>query len=191
MAYPELQPSLALDILPTHNLCTLALADISFYPPSYVAGTPSYQIYPPNFPSVVVTFTQSSINIYNSNNLNLTCTDDNNLITPLPDGIWRVVQTINPPLNFTNDKSFLRVENLKHQLGLAFLKTDMINCKAGIESEDMKYLMQIWSYIQGAIAASNQCNMVLAMQLYNMASRTLKNYMKENWKSITTRTSWY
>ena len=191
MAYPELQPSLAFDILPTHNLCTIALADISFYPPGITPSTPSYQVFPPNFPSVQLAFDPSSINIYNSNNLNITCTDDSNLITPLPDGVWRVVQTISPPSVFSNDKSFLRVEQLVHQLGIAFLKTDMVNCNIGVENEDMKYLVQIWGYIQGAISASNQCNMVLAMKLYKIAERQLRNYMKGNWKQIATRTSWF
>lgn len=189
--YPEVKPSLAFDIISTYNLTTLALADISFYPVNYDAVNPTYEITPPMFPPISVAFDQRSINIYNSNNLNITCTDSMATLGLLPDGIWRIRQTISPVSTFLNDKSFLRTNNLQVRFGEAFLKTDMINCGAEVGSEAMKYLNQIWGYIQGAIAASNQCNMVLAMDLYRLADRTLKNFMKDNCSAIPTRTSWY
>jgi hypothetical protein len=189
--YPENKPSLAFTELDTHNLITLGLADISLYPSGFNVVNPTYQITPPGFPSVSVTYTKSSINLYNSNNLNLTCVTDRSLLTPLPDGIWKVVQTINPVLDYMNEKTFIRVANLKYQFGLAFLKTDMINCNDQVGIEKMKYLHQIESYIEGAIAASNQCNIVLAMNLYRMADKVLRNFMRNKYDHIPTRTSWY
>lgn len=188
--YPQNNPILALDIIPTYNLTTLALADISLYPDNYTAINPTYEITPPMFPPISLAFNQSSINIYNSNNLNLTCTDNVNTLSVLPDGVWRVRQSIAPPSTYTNDKSWLRTENLQNRFGMAFMRTDF-RCKAEMPQTDIGYMTQIWAYIQQAISASNQCNMVLAMDLYRLADRALKNYTKEEYQAIPTRTSWY
>lgn len=188
--YPETKPILAVDIVPTCNLTTLGLADISLYPDGFTAINPTYQITPPMFPSVSLAFDQSSINIYNSNNLNITCTTDVNTLSILPDGIWTVSQSIAPPSSYTNVKTWLRTEVLQNRFGIAFMKTDL-RCKANMPEGDMQYMTQIWAYIQQAIAASNQCNLVLAMDMYRLADRALKNYTKDELQAIPTRTSWY
>lgn len=190
MSYPQARPILAFDILPTYNLTTLALADISLYPETFTVVNPTYEITPPNFPPISLAYEKSGINIYNSNNLDITCTDTVDTLADLPDGVWRIRQSISPASTYLNDKSFLRVDKLNYEFGAAFLKTDL-RCKGEFSTTEMSYLNQIWGYIQGAIAASNQCNMVLAMDLYRLAQRTLKSYMKDDCNAIPTRTSWY
>lgn len=189
MPYTELSPSLAFNEVDTHNLLTLGLADISIYPATFTVVNPTYSITPPGFPVVQVPYTKSSVNIYNSNNLNITCVTDVRLLAFLPDGIWKIQQSIAPVLEYLNEKTFLRVSRMKHEFGLAFMKVEM-GCDTWVKEDKMKYLHQIYAYIEGAIAAANQCNNVLAMDLYRIADRTLKNFMREHLVEIETRTNW-
>jgi hypothetical protein len=190
MAYPENKPSLGFTQINTHNLNTLGLADISIYPSTFTIVNPTYQIFPPGFPSASVAYSPTGVNIYNSNNLNITCVVDSNLLNPLPDGIYKIIQSINPVLEYQNEKTFIRIESLKYEFGKAFMHVEM-GCDVYSKDTSLKILYQIYAYVEGAIAAANQCNTILAMDLYRLAQRTLKNFLKGNSELVQTRTNWY
>lgn len=183
MAYPETSPILDFTVVDTHNLLTLGIADTSFYPTGFSVVNPSYEIIPPSYSKVVVSFVPGELLFLNSNTLNITCVADVSLLTSLPDGIWKVRQSISPAINNNTEKTFIRTLNIEQKFGKALLKTDLIECNQDVKIEQMKVLNEIYFYIQSAIAAANQCNNILAMQLYNNANNMLDNFIKGKCKS--------
>lgn len=178
MAYPETSPRLDFTIVDTHNPLTIAIADISFYPSNFSVTNPTYEILPPAFPKVAVTYAQGEVIFLNSNNLNITCVGDPSQLTNLPDGIWRIRQSIASAIDFNLEKSFLRTLQLEQKFGRAFLRTDLVECNLDVRREQMKILDQVYLYMQAAVAAGNQCNYILAMKLYRYADKMLENFIK-------------
>jgi hypothetical protein len=189
MAYPETSPILDFVVVDTHNPLTLGLADTSFYPSNFEVLNPTFEITPPSFPKATVIFTVSALTIFNSNTLNITCVNDVSLLADLPDGIWTVRQSITPPATFHLQRSFIRTMKLEQKFGTAFLKTDLVQCNQDVKIEQMKVLDEIWFYIQAAIAAANQCNNLLAMQLYKLANTMLDNFIRDRCRG-TSPTLW-
>lgn len=189
MPYPETSPILDFTIVDTHNLLTLAVADTSFYPTNFSVSQPTLEIIPPSFPKVTVTYSVNTVTFFNSNSLSISCVDDVRLLSPLPDGIWAIRQSIAPPIKYNTEKTFLRTLQIEQKFGKAFLKTDMIECNQDVKTEQMKVLDEIYFYIQAAISAANQCNNILAMKLYNNANKMLDNFLKGRCKG-STETLW-
>lgn len=178
MAISQTDPILDFTIVDTHNPLTMGIADTSFYPENFVVVNPTYEITPPSFLKAAVPYEVHEVLFINSNTLNITCVPTPALLTPLPDGIWTIKQSIAPPINWNVEKKFLRTTNIEQKFGKAFLKTDLIECNQDVRYEQMKILDQIYFYIQAAISAANQCNYILAMKLYNYANKMLDNFTK-------------
>jgi hypothetical protein len=176
--YPQTTPILDFTVVDTHDLHTLAIADTSFYPDAFTIVNPSIEITPPSFPSITQPLATGTITIYNSNNLNITCVSDISLLTILPDGIWEATISVSPVLTYSRTKSFLRTENIRTKFGNAFLKTDITQCDMNVRIEQMKVIDEISLYIESAIAAANQCNYILSMQLYQTADTMLTNFLR-------------
>lgn len=164
-----------LNILPidTHDVRTLGLADISFYPQSVAIVNPTIQITPPGYNKLTIAFTAKNVTIYNSTILEISCDDE--IMIDLPDGIWKVKYTITPADTYFVEKSFLRTEKIQQLWGDAFL------CLNASCSDHAKKLMQeeledIWFLIQGAIADANQCNDMEAMNKYRLAMSMLNSF---------------
>jgi len=189
MPIPQTSPILDFTTVDTHNTLTMAVADVSFYPSNFVVTNPTYEITPPSFPKATVSFVKSEVLFLNGNNLNLTCVTDPSMLTDLPDGIWTIKQSISPAIDFNIEKSFLRTTRIEQKFGKAFLKTDLIECNRDVKIEQMKVLDEIWFYIQAAISASNQCNNILAMKLYQDANTMLDNFIRGRCRG-TTNTLW-
>jgi hypothetical protein len=199
--YPETSPILDFTLVPTYNPLTIGIVDTSFYPTNFSINNPSFQITPPSFPQVLVTYSPNGIGVFNSNDLNITCVDSTGELAILPDGIWTVIQTISPPIQFTLTKQFLRTDVIDQKLGYAFLKMNIASRGNGITNgyddwaggtgrgggdgigghrESMKILQEIDAFIQCAIAAANQCNPIEAMRLYTAANIMLNNFLLGN-----------
>lgn len=178
MAYPQLSPILDFTVIDTHNPLTIGIADTSTYPSNFTILNPTLEITPPGFPKVTVIYTINSINIQNSNTLNITCVTDISMLNPLPDGIWKVKMSISPAITFNITKEFIRTDKLQQKFGRAILKTDLTHCGENIKDEEMKVLDEVYFYIQASIAAANQCNTILAMNLYRQANTMLDNFLK-------------
>lgn len=178
MAYPQLSPILDFTVIDTHNPTTIAIADTSFYPSNFSILNPTLEITPAAFPKTVVTYGPGSITTFNSNTLNMTCVTDVRLLTSLPDGIWKVKMTISPPIQFFVERTFIRTTQIEQKFGRALLKTDITQCGEDMKREHMKVLDEIYFYIQSSIAAANQCNNVLAMDLMRLANKMLDDFMK-------------
>jgi hypothetical protein len=172
--------NLKLDILviPTYNTLTLAVADASTYPtdPPNVSGS-NLEINVPNFGIVNIPFVVNELNIFSSANLGITPVGTNQ---PLPDGIYFLKYTVSPPhINFV-EKSFMRVDRLQEKFDEAFMKLDMMECDRAIKMQAKVELTTVSFFINGAIAAANNCAIVEANKLYLQADKMLNNFMRRN-----------
>jgi hypothetical protein len=179
MAYPETSPILDFVVVDTHNTLTLGIADTSFYPSNFDVLNPTLEITPPSFPKATVTYTVGAMTVFNSNTLSITCVAEVSQLIDLPDGIWTVKQTISPAITYNIERTFIRTTKLEQKFGRAFLKTDLTRCSEDLRIENMKVLNEVWFYMQAAIAAANQCNNLLAMNLYKLASTMIDNFLKD------------
>lgn len=189
MAYPETSPILDFTIVDSHNTFTLGVMDTSFYPEGFIVLNPTYEVTPPSFTKATILYPVNELIFLNSNTLNITCVSDINNLTPLPDGIWTIRQSISPAIDHSDQKTFIRTVLLEQKFGKAFLKTDLIECNQDVKIEQMKVLDEAWFYIQAAISAANQCNNILAMKLYSNANSMLDNFIKGRCRG-TTNTLW-
>lgn len=176
-------PQVILDLidLDTHDIRTFALADTSIYPPGFTPITPTVEITVPGFAPKQIVFTPSSIQVYNSNTLEITC-DDCELVA-LPDGIYHVKYTMTPAYTYYVDKSFLRTNAIYAKLDNHFLKLDFMQCNAAIKEQDKEFLDTVEFFIEGAVAAAHKCLEKRAMNLYKKANEMLNDYEKKCKKS--------
>lgn len=189
MAYPQTSPILDFTVVDTHNPISIAIADTSFYPSNFNIVNPTIEITPPGFNTMLVNYSPNTITTFNSNTLGLTCVTDISLLTNLPDGIWNVRLTISPPLQWRVERTFIRTETIQQKLGEAFLKVDLTQCNINTQRENMKVIDEISFFIEAAIAAANQCNNILAMNLYRTADTMLNNFLRSRCRG-TSNTLW-
>jgi hypothetical protein len=74
----------------------------------------------------------------------------------------------------------MRVEQLQEKFDSAFMKLDMMECDRAIKTQAKVDLNTIYFFMQGAIAAANNCADVEATRLYNQADMMLNNFIKNN-----------
>jgi hypothetical protein len=170
-------PTLKLDILviPTYNTLTLAIADASTYPNDPpVVTSPTIEITVPGFGKVFIPFTVNDLNIFKSDTLGIT---SSGVEQPLPDGVYYFKYSIAPALDNYVEKSFMRVDKLQEKFDNAFMKLDMMECDRAIKQQSNVELNSIYFFIQGSIAAANNCATVEANKLYQQADRMLDNFI--------------
>jgi len=169
-------PTLKLDILviPTYNTLSLAVADASTYPDDPpVVTSPTLEITVPGFGTVIKTFNVNELNIFHSDDLGITATG---IEQPLPDGIYYFKYSVAPALENFVEKSIMRVDKLQEKFDEAFMKLDMMECDRAIKTQSKVELNSIYFFIQGAIAAANNCATLQATKLYQQADRMLDNF---------------
>lgn len=160
-----------LDILPidTYSVTTIAFADTSDYGTTLVSN-PSFEVTPPGWNKVNLFFTPSNVNVYNASHFNIAC--DNQ--TALPDGPWTVKYSIYPNAQNFVEKTFFRTELIRCKYSQAFLKMETTcECNGQQHSKLKQQLQNIKLLIEGAVASSNQCDNLAAMDKYKQADRLL------------------
>lgn len=173
--------ALQLDILvvPTYNTLTLGIADASIYPTNPpVVSSPTIEITVPGFDVVSLPFNVNDFNIFNSLSLGLTTFGQP--LLPLPDGVYKLRYTVAPAYENFVEKTIIRVEVLQEKFDEAFMKLDMMECDRAIKTQQKVNLNTIYFFIQGAIAAANNCAVAEANKLYNQANMMLNNFIKNN-----------
>jgi len=173
-------PTLNLDFLvvPTYNTLTMGIIDASTYPDNPpVVTSPTLEITPPGFDVAVIPFAVDDYNVITSSNLGITSVGVNQ---PLPDGVYHIKYSIAPAnVNFV-EKSIMRTDRIQEKFDEAFMKLDMMECDGAIKRQSKENLSSIYFFIQGAIAAANNCALVEANKLYAQADRMLTNFMNNN-----------
>jgi hypothetical protein len=172
--------SLNLNIISTHNVKTIGVADATSYPANFIITSPVLEITPPAFRKVSLPFSAKSVNIFNSNNLLITDCTNEDLLAPLPDGIYKLKYSIQPALTNYVEKSFMRVDLLKCKYTKAKLSLD-IECDGCVnKATDTKLLQRIKLLIEGSIASANECDEVAAMKKYSQAYKLLESFKNCN-----------
>lgn len=171
-------PTLKLDILvlPTYNKMLLGVADASTYVTPPV--NPTIEITVPSFGTVVLPFTENDYNLFNSESLGITASGAD--LVPLPDGIYKLKYSIAPAATNFVEKTILRVDQLQEKFDEAFMKLDMMECDRAIKTQSKVDLNTIYFFINGAIAAANNCALDTATKLYDQAQKMLNNFVKNN-----------
>lgn len=169
---------LNLDILviPTYNTKTLGVADISTYPDSPPVESPTIEITVPGFGISSLPFTPLDFNVFNSTSLGLTTVDQD--YVPLPDGAYTLTYSVSPAFENFVTKTIYRVDQLQERFDEAFMKLDMMECDMAIKKQSKVELNSIYFFIQGAIAAANNCAISIANKLYLSASKQLTNFSR-------------
>lgn len=152
----------------TYNKDTLGVADLSLYQVS--PTNPSLEITPPGFNKVSLVFTPSSINTYGANHLLIGNEGD-----PLPDGIYTLKYSVSPnTINFV-EKSFIRTDKIECQYDKLLLAIDNgCTCDLAIIPRLKWELRNVKLLIEGAIAATNLCDIKAAYNMYSKAVVQIK-----------------
>ena len=124
---------------------------------------------------MVLPFVVNGTNVYGSDDLGITeagCKQN------IPDGIYCLEYTIEineliPPTTISVKKTILRTANLQEKFNEAFLKLDLMQCDGELAKQTSVNLNTINFFIQGAIAAANNCADKEAMRLYDQANKML------------------
>jgi len=165
-------------ITPTYSTKTIGIADISVYdnePPTVSA--PTLEVSIPGFDVVSLVFVPQDFNVLNSTLLGITVEGED----PLPDGIYVFRYSVAPAYENFVEKTIMRVDVLQEKFDEAFMKLDMMQCDQSIKRQEKVQLNTIYYFIQGALAAANNCATDQANELYIKADKMLFNF---NSKSV-------
>lgn len=169
-------PFLNLTIFPDHDEKLLIVGDASSYPTGFNIVNPTAQITVPGYGPKTISFTERTINIYNSNDLGVTCDVDNCDLSVLPDGLYTIKYAIAPAYKYNVTKTFFRVASLYKKFDEKFLELKLFICDGQLNKVKKMQLDDIEFYIQGAISAGNKCANKLAVELYNKAQTLLNRF---------------
>jgi hypothetical protein len=164
-------------VIPMYNTQLLGIADASTY--DGVPVSPTIEIDVPSFGAVSLPFNINDFNIFNSTTLGITAVGDP--LVPLPDGVYTIKYSIFPAFENSVEKTILRVDQLQEKFDDAFMRLDMMECDMAIKTQQKVELNSIYFFIQGAIAAANNCAIDTANRLYQQAHRMLTNFIRNGY----------
>lgn len=162
-------PKLDIAIHNAYNSNVLAIADVSFYPVGYNPNNPYIEITPPGMPKVTLLFTPRGINVFNSENLNLTL----DCPGPLPDGIYKLRYSIHPNYDYYVEKSILRIDATLEKLDSLYLGINLHRFDERVSKLTLEQVDVIELFLQGAMAAANKCDEKLAYELFLKANKLI------------------
>lgn len=163
-------------VIPTYNVQTLGIADASTYPVSPPVQSPTIELDVPGFGIVSLPFNINDFNIYTSASLGLTAIGDP--LLPLPDGVYKIRYSVAPAYQNYVDKTIMRIDQIQEKFDSAFMKLDMMECDMAIRKQQKVDLNSIYYFIQGSLAAANNCAIDTANKLYIQADKMLNNFIK-------------
>ena len=74
----------------------------------------------------------------------------------------------------------MRTEKIQEKFDRAFLKLDLMECDRAIKTQSTVTLNTINFFIQGSIAAANNCADYESNKLYRQADHMLDTFLKNN-----------
>lgn len=166
-------------IIPTFDLLSIAIQDTSVYQDPLPIPKPVYtlEVTVPGFNTITVPFVEEALNVYFSDILGIT---ETGVEQPLPDGIYCFKYSTSevgvPPA----EKTILRIDRLQEKFDEAFMKLEMMECDQAIKTQSKVELSTIYFFIQGAVAAANNCDPITSSKLYNKANKMLDTFIDKN-----------
>lgn len=169
---------MALDIVvvPVYDTRKIDVFDHSKYAAPPIE--PTLEVHIPCQEKIVIDFVPNEHNILTSEVLGLTPVGAP--IAPLPDGYYHLKYTIYPPLQNIVEYNFMRVDKLMEKFDSVFLSLDMMECDQKIKKQSKAELDTIYYFIQGSIAAANNCAEIEANKLYDKANSMLDKMIAKN-----------
>ena len=160
-------------ITPTYSTKTIGILDTSTYPndPPEVES-PTLEVSIPGFDTISFPFIPKQTNILNSTVLGITDEGED----PLPDGIYVFRYSVAPSSSNYVEKTIFKVDQLQEKFDAAFMKLDMMDANSKLKKQQKISLDTIYYFIQGAIAAANNCATTEAVRLYQKADKLLYNF---------------
>lgn len=171
-------PKLDLLLIDTHNPYLLGIVDISEYPTNYNIVSPTVQITVSGFATVNLAITPKSLNLFNSDNLGISCGTDCKV--PISDGIITIKYSIFPANVYNVEKTFLRTDNFQERLDSAFMSLDIGECDGELKSSKKRQLDEIYYFLQMSIAAANKGSLQLSTNLFQKANKMLEKFNNKN-----------
>jgi hypothetical protein len=173
-------PDLKLDflVIPTYSVQSLGIADASTYPDSPPVQSPTIEIDVPGFGPVSLPFNINDFNVYTSSSLGIT--SPSSPLLPLPDGVYKIKYSVVPAYQNYVEKTIMRIDQIQEKFDRAFMKLDMMECDLAIKKQQKVDLNSIYYFIQGSLAAANNCAVDTANKLYMQADKMLNNFIKNN-----------
>lgn len=171
--------SLNIIVVPTFNVETMAINDVSTYtsdPP--VVTSPTIEITPPGFDRVILPFSVNEMNTFTSISLGLSEIDEP--LLPIPDGVYQLKYSVAPAYTYYVEKSIMRIDKIQEKFDSAFMKLDIMTCDRALKLQSMSNLLSIYFFIQGSVAAANNCAVDEANTLYATANRMLDNFLNND-----------
>jgi hypothetical protein len=160
-------------VTPTYSTKTFAITDASTYPndPPQVTN-PTLHVSVPGFEVVELAFVVNELNLLDSSSLGITDTGQD----PLPDGIYIFKYEVDPASENYVEKTIMRVERLQEKFDEAFMKLDMMQGSMSVKKQQKVTLDTIYYFIQGSVAAANNCSTIEAIELYKKADKLLYDF---------------
>jgi hypothetical protein len=157
---------LDLIVPPSYSVNLLAVTDASIYPDDPpLVSSPSIEIQVPTFGTKILPFVPLETNIFASDTLGIT---EAGCKQALPDGIYHLKYSVAPAyLNYV-EKTIMRIDKLQEKFDSA------------LRTQSSVTLNTINFFIQGSLAAANNCAEKEALTLYNQASDMLDTFIKSN-----------
>ena len=159
-------------IIPTNDLKTIALLDLSTY--LSTPEKPKIEVVLPGYTgSVQFTYTPGGIIIINSKELGLTTS---NTLSDLPDGVYQITMKVCPHDELYSKLCYLKTTKLELDYTNLLLNADLCKCK-----DDRKFkedIIDLDILIQTAKAEAGRCNIDAAVIKYKAAVKKAININK-------------
>lgn len=158
---------------------TIFVQDVSDYNTDVDVENPLLTITPPNFStSYNVIYTVSTIIPINSNALNLTSTDNYDLLTDLPDGLWTFKQSVSPNNCLYREYNHLRIVTLKKKI-LSYVsdQLDLSNPNCSLNDAWYQDIFNLLQLLETAKYLAENCNKCEeAKIMFNQVSNQAKRF---------------
>jgi hypothetical protein len=170
--------NLKIVVLDTHDVESICVADASTYPnePPEV-NNPILLVTPPGFNPISLVFPVQGNLIMTSDEIGIS---EAGVIEPLPDGLYTFSYSFEPSYSNVTTITIMRVNRLQEKFDRVFMTLDMMVCDQAIKTQAKVNLNTIYLLIQGSIAAANECAIIEANKLYDIASAMLDTMLNKN-----------
>jgi len=163
----SLLPSIDFYVQPTYDVRIMGVVDVSRW--EHLDVEPSYidVIIPGRQRAVTNHFQKGKVNILNSNNLDITCTDCKDKLAALPDGMYCITVYVCEGDKFSKQKYYLRTVKAALRLDKILIRLDTSPCS--LDTEKLEMYDKANLLLDTAHAHTRYGNVDRAMQLYNQA----------------------
>jgi hypothetical protein len=160
-------PTLNIEFIPTFDSRVMLISDASVW--LHLQGEQTFLdiTTPGRTGFITIPFTKDKITSLNSNNLDITCADDESGLISLPDGVYTIVLKVCDGEKFSATFYYLRTVQLEIRLDNILIKNTIDNCSDNKNCLDLYFNIRI--LIDSAHAHTRRGNIKEASYRYNRA----------------------